>query len=427
MKMLSPEINGQINDLIDELLKIDVLKKVNDEIIEMFKDKINVNPINLHQEKVFFMRATIEEIVKDKQVLKILDDIQEENNKVISSLREISTGDYSNSEFARRFVNHIKKYDNFYYDVVPKQYLRAFQLLLDKYQGGKSVFLKKGRKKLGGDQILLTPILNSSLLKVTQTAGLSDLLFSLRDVTKKGEKDDFVADKQTFITEKGGQIAINLTDLSATAPQLTENHFKLLVFSLHKHCMENDYYTEITYEEYFELKGIKNNKDNREKLRQELKELDAMFFDFRYKERGKWKWEKSSRVLAIMGMNRKGITVSFGDWHKRIDKKTFIDIHKDFFRYPINRNAVGAPTISFKLRELKNMGKNSVKVSILTSLLDIKSSTIEDRGFTYLVEKLEKELLRIEEAEGLEWEFRDGDHSKLSDLNNDYIDFSYKE
>lgn len=408
-------------ELIDSLLNIEQIKNLYEINEKKYEGTRNVNPLNMRNQRLALICTTIEEIIKDKDVLSIFSYLHQENMKILSGLEKRAQPLKTNAEILSSVLQYMEEHNNFYNEIVPKHYIRAFELIIEKHKNGENIFLKRARAK---SKVTLNPVVSNDLLKVTQTAGMSDLLYSLIHVTKD-QVDDFFSDKQSYVTEKDGQIAINLTDLSSKTATLTENHFKLLVYTFHKHCITNDFYTEIQYKEYFELKGINDNKDNREKLRKELQELDAMFFDFRYKDKRNWKWLRSSRVLAIMGRNRNGITVSFGDWHKHIDKKTFIEIDNNFFKYQVTRNTVGASTLSFKLRELNNMDKKSVKVSVLTKLLDIKDSTLSGRGFHYVVEKLQKELTKIQQAEGLQWKLRNEPYSNLSSFENDYIDFTY--
>lgn len=278
------------------------------------------------------------------------------------------------------------------------------------------------------ENITLDESIDETMLKVTQTAGLSDFLYAIPSVTKHGHIDGYDTSKQVYINEdKDIEFTISIPEAFKKNPMLTENHVKLFLFSLHKHCTGDKKRTLIPYKEFFTFKGLDDNKDNRKKLKKEIEELESVEFDYKYKEKGAKEWTKVSKARAISYLDTRpgsGISVAFGTWAEYIPS-TFIDINKAVFKYPVTRNSIGATTISFKLRELSSMKKKSVRVRILTDLLDISETVINKHGFSWVKDKLERELERIEEAERLQWQYRNGIHNNRIDFENDYIEFHY--
>lgn len=276
--------------------------------------------------------------------------------------------------------------------------------------------------------VILDKSIDETMLKITQTAGLSDFLYAIPSVTKYGNIDAYDTSKQVYINEsKDIEFTISIPEAFKKNPMLTENHVKLFLFSLHKHCTGDKKRTLIPYKEFFDFKGIDDNKDNRKKLKKEIEELESVEFDYKYKEKGAKEWTKVSKARAISYLDTRpgsGISVAFGTWAEYIPS-TFIDINKAVFKYPVTRNSIGATTISFKLRELSSMKKKSVRVRILTDLLDISETVINKHGFSWVKDKLERELERIEEAEKLNWQYRNGIHDSRIDFENDYIEFKY--
>lgn len=270
--------------------------------------------------------------------------------------------------------------------------------------------------------------IDKTMLKITQTAGLSDFLYAIPYVTKHGKINEYDPNTQTYSDQdKDIEFTISIPEAFKKHPTLTENHVKLFLFSLHKHCTGDKKRTLIPYKEFFNFKGLDDNKDNRKKLKKEIEELECVEFDYKYKEKGSKEWTKVSNARAISYLDTRpgsGISVAFGTWAEYIPS-TFIDINKAVFKYPVTRNSIGATTISFKLRELSSMKKKSVRVRILTDLLDISETVINKHGFSWVKDKLERELERIEEAEKLQWQYRNGIHNNRIDFENDYIEFHY--
>ncbi|MEC3859446.1 hypothetical protein VSK70_26470 [Bacillus sp. WOD8 KX774193] len=270
--------------------------------------------------------------------------------------------------------------------------------------------------------------IDETMLKVTQTAGISDLLYAMPAITKYGHIDPYDTSTQTY-TDKDNDIkfTFSIPEAFKKNPTLTENHVKLFLFALHKHCTGDKKRTLIPYKEFFEFKGLEDSKDNRKKLKKEIEELESVEFDYKYKEKGAKEWTKVSEARVISYLDTRpgsGISVTFGTWADCMPN-TFVDINKAVFKYPVTRNSIGATTISFKLRELNSMNKKSVRVRILTDLLDISETVINKHGFSWVKDKLERELERIEEAEKLNWQYRNGIHDSRIDFENDYIEFKY--
>ncbi|MCU5214277.1 hypothetical protein [Bacillus paranthracis] len=297
--------------------------------------------------------------------------------------------------------------------------------VIENYRKNTKIFNTNLAKK---KNIILDKSIDETMLKITQTAGLSDFLYAIPSVTKHGNIDAYDTSKQVYINEsKDIEFTISIPEAFKKNPMLTENHVKLFLFSLHKHCTGDKKRTLIPYKEFFDFKGLDDNKDNRKKLKKEIEELESVEFDYKYKEKGAKEWTKVSKARAISYLDTRpgsGISVAFGTWAEYIPS-TFIDINKAVFKYPVTRNSIGATTISFKLRELSSMNKKSVRVRILTDLLDISEKVINKHGFSWVKDKLERELERIEEAEKLQWQYRNGVHNSRIDFENDYIEFRY--
>ncbi|MGN4438052.1 hypothetical protein ACTFO3_26840 [Bacillus cereus group sp. MYBK69-2] len=307
-----------------------------------------------------------------------------------------------------------------------KNTLSLIEVTLKEFKNNKNIF--RINSNINTEKKELQKAIDETMLKITQTAGLSDFLYAIPSITKHGQIDEYDTSKQVYLNEgKDIEFTISIPEAFKKNPTLTENHVKLFLFSLHKHCTGDKKRTLIPYKEFFSFKGLEDNKDNRKKLKKEIEELESVEFDYKYKEKGAKEWTKVSKARAISYLDTRpgsGISVAFGTWAEYIPS-TFIDINKAVFKYPVTRNSIGATTISFKLRELSSMNKKSVRVRILTDLLDISEKVINKHGFSWVKDKLERELERIEEAEKLQWQYRNGVHNSRIDFENDYIEFQY--
>ncbi|PHE83687.1 hypothetical protein COF80_22695 [Bacillus toyonensis] len=307
-----------------------------------------------------------------------------------------------------------------------KNTLSLIEITIKEFKNDKNIFHINSNTNTEKKE--LQKAIDETMLKVTQTAGLSDFLYAIPSVTKHGYIDGYDTSKQVYVNEdKDIEFTISIPEAFKKNPTLTENHVKLFLFSLHKHCTGDKKRTLIPYKEFFHFKGLEDTKDNRKKLKKEIEELECVEFDYKYKEKGAKEWTKVSKARAISYLDTRpgsGISVAFGTWAEYIPS-TFIDINKAVFKYPVTRNSIGATTISFKLRELSSMNKKSVRVRILTDLLDISEKVINKHGFSWVKDKIERELERIEEAEKLQWQYRNGIHNSRIDFENDYIEFHY--
>jgi hypothetical protein len=270
------------------------------------------------------------------------------------------------------------------------------------------------------------------LFKITQTAGLSDAIYSLPRITKRGELiDNYITQKQVY-TERKHDIDLQfsaLLDGLKKSPVITENHIKVFLYVLREHANTGKTRVLIDYKEFFELKGIKDTKDNRKKLRQEVKELENIEFDYRYKEGGKWHKVSNARVFMYTDTrNGKGITVTLGSWVDYLPaNKTYMQIDRELFRLPVKNNKIGATTLLYKLRELNHMGKRAVAVSKILDLKEIDDSELKKRGFTYAKDLIEKDFETLEREIGLKWQYRNGLHDSRADFETDYIEFMFED
>lgn len=418
-KMLAKEKNMTIDEYIDEyiekhkpLYSEDSPNSFSYFVRTFIRESFDINGIDQAIESLGIRRAVIEfqEVSKiEKEVIKILKQTDknitlEEKNKKLEEYKVLKAMGEIEGE-----IFELKETEKLIYFVI------------EEYRKNPKVF------NTNLTETQNNPI-DETMLKITQTAGLSDFLYAIPAVTKYGHIDEYDTSKQTYINEeKDIEFTISIPEAFKKNPTLTENHVKLFLFSLHKHCTGDKKRTLIPYKEFFTFKGLEDNKDNRKKLKKEIEELESVEFDYKYKEKGAKEWTKVSKARAISYLDTRpgsGISVAFGTWAEYIPS-TFIDINKAVFKYPVTRNSIGATTISFKLRELSSMKKKSVRVRILTDLLDISETVINKHGFSWVKDKLERELERIEEAEKLQWQYRKGIHNSRIDFENDYIDFLY--
>lgn len=426
-----------------KLLKIlkddDSLKKILEEdgiTVEEFV--ANYNPLyNENDPNVFsyFIRTFILEHFEIEEIVENVKFIENEKRviqneevglmakKLLKESRNMSYEEYQKEDEEYELLKAVCTIKSDIFEL--KETEKLIYKVIKKYKEHAKVFKDNLATQ---ENLKLDPSINKTMLKITQTAGLSDFLYAIPYVTKHGKINEYDPNTKIYSDQdKDIEFTISIPEAFKKHPTLTENHVKLFLFSLHKHCTGDKKRTLIPYREFFNFKGLDDNKDNRKKLKKEIEELECVEFDYKYKEKGSKEWTKVSNARAISYLDTRpgsGISVAFGTWAEYIPS-TFIDINKAVFKYPVTRNSIGATTISFKLRELSSMKKKSVRVRILTDLLDISETVINKHGFSWVKDKLERELERIEEAEMLNWQYRNGIHDSRIDFENDYIEFKY--
>lgn len=289
------------------------------------------------------------------------------------------------------------------------------------------------------------PIDDKKLIEITQTVGISDFLYNIRNVTKNGKKVevyDYEKDEhQTsliYTTKEKGEIT--LTGMNdENPPVFTDNHIKLIIYMLWKDHVSTSERFQIKYDEFFALKGIEDNKKNRMDTRKQIKEIDSVFFDYRKKVGRKTEWLKKVRLMTVWELNRTGITVQLGSWKQEMPKETFIQVHKAIFGYDVNRGIAGATNISLKLRDYQNIKiqeyrkkkkappkKIVLGIKHVLDTLEISEQYLKNKGVNISSDRLEKYLGEIEQREGLVWEYRNGEWTNYKDFMSDYIEYSYR-
>ena len=207
------------------------------------------------------------------------------------------------------------------------------------------------------------------MINITQTAGISDFIYNMRNITKNGKKlEKFDYEKMeeqisfVFTTKKGGEMELSLSDIDDDKPPVfTDAHLHLLIYTLKKDFESDSDKVFLGYKELCDLRGLKDTKDSRAQIRKQLKELDSVFFDYRVPKGKKTTWIKKVRMLAIWELTRDGLTIQLGDWKENIQKKTFIQLHKGIFGYKVNRGIAGATNLSYKLRDYANITTQEYK------------------------------------------------------------------
>ena len=287
----------------------------------------------------------------------------------------------------------------------------------------------------------LSPKITKDFLPYYQNGGSNDLMNNVIGASKKatsdltGKKHSF---KYQLTKDEEGLITLdfnNLTDFTRKkAPAITDGHKKVFFYASYLLNNCNDPYNVFfNYNDFLELKGIAPNKENRSKLKDQLKELNCLYWNIRDK---KGTWKGNVRLFSIDKSTSKGAFLRFGEWVDEDFTKTFALIDKKAYSYNEPKAAIGgAFTISQKLAldiflNWNNPKRNkdgvfSIKVEKFTSLLGFPDDVYSKRGFSYVKDKLEGYLDEISKDEGLMWQYRDGNHNSKDEFINDFIEYRH--
>lgn len=278
-------------------------------------------------------------------------------------------------------------------------------------------------------------------LPTYQNAASNELMNNAIPASKKAKASltgDSYSYKYKSIKMEEGQITIDLNALTdftgKKAPIITDGHKKAFFFACHLLNRSKDpFCVFFPYNEFLELKGIATTGKNRMILKQQLKELNSLFWDIKDK---KGKWKGNVRLLTIDKSTSKGAFIRFGEWVDDDFSKTFALIDKKAYAYNEPKAAIGgAFTISQKLSmdvflnwtnpKRNNNGVFSIKVENLVSLLGFSDDIYSKKGFTYVKERLEEFLDSISIDEGLQWQYRNVNHTSKDEFLNDYIEYKH--
>lgn len=287
----------------------------------------------------------------------------------------------------------------------------------------------------------LSPKVTKEFLPYFQNGASNNLMNNVIGASKKA-KGDLTGKKYSYKYEltkdEEGLITLdfnNLTDFTGKkAPTITDGHKKVFFYAsyLLNNCTDQ-YNVFFNYNEFLELKGVKPNKENRAKLKQQLKELNCLYWNIRDK---KGTWKGNVRLFSIDKSTSKGAFLRFGEWVDEDFTKTFALIDKKAYSYNEPKAAIGgAFTISQKLAldiflNWSNPNRNkdgvfSIKVEKLTSLLGFSDDVYSKRGFAFVKDRLDEYLDGISKDEGLQWQYRDGDHNSKDEFLNDFIEYRH--
>ena len=287
----------------------------------------------------------------------------------------------------------------------------------------------------------LSPKVAKDFLPYFQNGASNDLMNNIIPASKNA-KGDLTGKKYSYkyqlTKDEEGLITLdfnNLTDFTGKkAPAITDGHKKVFFYAsyLLNNCSD-PYNVFFNYNEFLELKGVKPNKENRAKLKQQLKDLNCLYWNMRDK---KGKWKGNVRLFSVDKSTTKGAFLRFGEWVDEDFAKTFALIDKKAYSYNEPKAAIGgAFTISQKLAldiflNWNNPKRNkdgvfSIKVEKLTSILGFSEEFIYKNGFSYVKDRLEVHLDNIAKDEGLQWQYRDGDHNSKDEFINDFIEYRH--
>lgn len=404
--------------IADDILTIQKFKIVFERV-----SKLNADiDISIPEEKTWLVVKIIERYIDDEEIEQHFKNINIQQKKILRKmelgLKKIDPNDVSKNR--ELYEEAEQELDDFVLREMPKLEYEILKLTYEKLKNNPAILHDYDGM--------------NGLINVTQTAGLSDLLYALPKITKNGKLEDlFVSKQQVYQEEKSPDMTLNyimnIVEEMKKDPVLTENHQKLFVYALCKHAYTGNTRVLIDYDNFFAWKGIEPSKDNKKKLRQEIKELENVEFDYRYKEKGTWKKVSKARILMYTDTKRgKGITVTMGSWVDYLPTtKTFTQIDKAFFGLPVNGKKIGSATLLLKLRQLHSMGKKAISVRNLVELKNISESLYINHGFLRIKDDLENDLEILREQTAFKWRYRNGIHDSRVEFEQDYVEFWFED
>lgn len=282
----------------------------------------------------------------------------------------------------------------------------------------------------------LSPKINQEFYPYYQNGASNDFMNKSIGASKN-LKSDITGKKHSCTYKDDLVFSIDQTNLStltgAKAPKITEGHKKLFFYLTHRLNLVGDpHKVFFSYNEFLTLKGLKHTKENRRQIREQLSDLNCVYWDMKdFKNR-----IVGVKLLTVEKHTNTGAFIRFGDWVEENFSSKFALIDKNAYSYNEPKAAIGgAFTVCQKLSmeiflnwnnpKRNNNGYISLKVDKLVSILGFSDDVYSNKGFIYVKERLEKCLDEIVEKEAIEWQYRNGYHSIKDDFLNDYIVYKH--
>ncbi len=288
---------------------------------------------------------------------------------------------------------------------------------------------------------------NKTYLPMPQNDGFMDMIHNLSNVSS-GE-ETLTKESITLTTKKKNKLSLEVKGsegefipLETLLMNLSDNQKQVLSYIVHlTYQQNNNYKIYLDIDDYFKLRGIERHNKNIQKLCDDLRVLEHMYFEYTATVKGKKTNCKSVciAVTDVYSARKNIIGIAFGDWVKNLPKNQFTLLSQGFFKYIPNRNKPYSVKLSLKLSEIVrietpkqiNNGvpldkvKFSLSVKNLVEHCKMNENTIKNKGFVKGCKTiLGNALDDIAENEGYKWNYRKNNHGSFKDYKEDFIEFS---
>ena len=211
--------------------------------------------------------------------------------------------------------------------------------------------------------------------------------------------------------------------------------------------VENYWRADIDVKEYCKLRGIKWRPETAREIYNDIENLSKIIVQYEYtpkkpnKNGKKSKLEKSSlfanRGILTEGINKDGtcdkqvVGVALGKWIETLRVDQFQYINNAFFKYRLRNQGGLVVPISYYINcqhrnnfvKSKN-GEFKIKVKNIVEKLNVEERRVKEKGYDATLKKpLENMLNKIKDAEGFEWQYKNGVHNSRKSFEDDIIIF----
>lgn len=296
--------------------------------------------------------------------------------------------------------------------------------------------------------------------KIHNNEGISDVVQSLHKC-KIGYDYNNVEVK--YLNGKGTEIEIDIENKNEFNPlEITKQVYELIgpsqaqliiyIMSLayeqnEGDNVENYWRADIDVKEYCKLRGIKWRPETAREIYNDIENLSKIIVQYEYtpkktnKNGKKSKLEKSSlfanRGILTEGINKDGtcdkqvVGVALGKWIETLRVDQFQYINNAFFKYRLRNQGGLVVPISYYINcqhrnnfvKSKN-GEFKIKVKNIVEKLNVEERRVKEKGYDATLKKpLENMLNKIKDAEGFEWQYKNGVHNSRKSFEDDIIIF----